>query len=79
MTTNVGVMPTLTKRHGQLWATVDAHDDVRAVAKQIEAIRNNRSVTYLHAKEAQRVVRENYLACHMAGRWLRYLERICTV
>jgi glycosyltransferase involved in cell wall biosynthesis len=78
LTTNVGVMPTLTKRHGQLWATVDAHDDVRAVAKQIEAIRNDWR-TGMRACEAQRVVRENYLSAHMAGRWLRYLERICTV
>ena len=76
VTTPVGIMPELLKRHGPIWATVPINHRPRQLARTIQQIRDRRAQWQTNALQARMVVQRNYLASHMAERWLKYLQEI---
>ena len=75
--TPVGVMPDLVARHGDLWATIPIKHTAMDLANMIRGVRENLSFWKGKAEKAREVVAGNYLASHMAARWLTYLKGIC--
>jgi hypothetical protein len=75
--TPVGVMPELEARHGRHWGTVPVGHAPEQLAEEILRIaRMSPQERLQRTAAAARVVRDNYLARHMADRWCHYLARI---
>lgn len=77
--TNVGVLPELERIHGRHWESVEPGTNqtseqlsaaIRRIAESGPAWRGDRALTCL------RIVAANYLAAHMAERWITWLTAI---
>jgi len=75
--TPVGAIPELIEQHGALCEKVPVGCTPRQLAEAIRKV-SEMPPQKLKARVtlARKAVKENYLACHMADRWVKYLERI---
>ncbi|NCC93601.1 MAG: glycosyltransferase [Opitutae bacterium] len=77
--TNVGVLPELEAKHGRHWESVEpgtlqTSEELGYAIQRIAAMPIVDQ--FAMATEARRIVDGNYLAEHMAARWIGHLERI---
>jgi len=77
--TNVGVLPELERRHGRYWESIAPEHDPREFAEAITRLANaDPKVLSRRIMGARRIIEQNYLAEHMAARWVEYLRRIAS-
>jgi glycosyltransferase involved in cell wall biosynthesis len=75
--TDVGAMPELERQHGLHWESIPYPVDPRVLADailRVEAMPNG--TRWGMIRDCQEIVKTNYLAKHMASRWMNYLEEI---
>lgn len=75
--TNVGAMPELERRHGRRWESVSYPTTARDLAEAILRIEAMSQEARLGmTQDCRKIVEGDFLAGHMAARWMKYLNRI---
>lgn len=72
VTTRVGAVPELTKKHGDIATYVSMPEDDVEVSKAILQAHENKKV----AENARQMMHHHYLAVHSADKWCDYIESI---
>lgn len=75
--TNVGVLPELEEQHGRHWEPVEVSQHGAKMAAAIARVAGlSREQRVARTDRCRRIVESNYLARHLAERWIEYLKGV---
>lgn len=74
--TPVGIVPTLEKRYGRAWWQVELDGGPQETAAALQAAAENLQERRTFCHKAREIIEGDFLAEHMAARWMKYLNKI---